>query len=60
MYNNDKITSYLLDLQDQKLLTFHWHSILGDSGDVFPSIVANKGSQYFDDESQQPNHFLIA
>jgi len=46
-------------MDDQQLMTLHWHSVLGDSSNVVGSIFANKGGQYFDYILQQPSRFLL-
>ena len=45
---------WLSKMQEQQLLTLHWHSFLSDSSDVDASIFGLQGSQYFDYVSQQP------
>jgi len=41
-------------MQEQKSLTLHWRSFLGDSSDVEASIFGVKGGHYFDYVWQQP------
>jgi len=45
MYYYTQITCSLADLDDQKVLTLHGHSLLEDSSDVVATALAAKGTQ---------------
>jgi len=50
---------WLSKMQEQKSLTLHLLSSLGDGSDVDTSVFGPKGGQYFDYVSQQPCRCLI-
>jgi len=60
VYKNDQVTFYLPEFQDQKSLTPHWRSFLGDSSDVAASIFTYWCSQYNQYPSKRSTNWLLS
>jgi len=41
MYNNDQITGWVSDLQDNRSFQLHWRSCLDDISDVVASVFVH-------------------
>jgi len=48
MGQHRSISLWLSNMQDQKSLTLHWHSLLGGGGNIVTSMFAHRGGQYID------------
>jgi len=59
MHNKEQITFQLPDIQDQKLLTIHWHSFSRSAREHVAFSLAYNGGQYSTDVLQRLNHSSI-